>query len=90
MSTDKIASLESKIRSVEFQLKQKEEEYFRKSNEFDKLHALIDQKLHLTERELAEYKVKYQSKDLESKEASKELYATRKELQNLESQIKKQ
>jgi hypothetical protein len=44
----------------------------------------------LTERELAEYKVKYQSKDLESKEASKELYATRKELQNLESQIKKQ
>jgi hypothetical protein len=42
MSTDKIASLESKIRSVEFQLKQREEEYFRKSIEFDKLHALID------------------------------------------------
>ncbi len=73
-------SLEGKIRSLEISLKNREEEAFRKSNEFDKLHALIDQKLDLTERELAEYKVKYHGKDQEYKENNKELNLARKDL----------
>lgn len=41
----------------------KEEEGYKKSNEFEKLNALIEQKLQLTEKELNEYKQKYAVKD---------------------------
>ena len=44
-------------------MKQKEDEHFRKTNEYEKLNALIEQKLQLTENELLEYKSKYASKD---------------------------
>ena len=49
-----VRSMEAKVRSLETQLKQREQDSFKKSTEYDKLQALIDQKLQLTERELAE------------------------------------
>lgn len=73
--------MDSKMKSLEGTMKHKEEEGFKKSNEFDKLNALIEQKLQLTENELAEYKNKYAAKDLDYKEINKELYNSRKEVQ---------
>ena len=48
--------------------------------EFEKLNALIEQKLTLTEKELEDYKKKYSQKDQDYKEVNKELYSSRKEL----------
>ena len=48
-----------------------------------KLNALIEQKLELTEKELADYKQRYAAKDADFKEVNKELNRTRKELQVL-------
>ncbi len=50
---------------------------------------MIEQKLQLTERELAESKAKYVSKDGECREVSKELYQAKKECNQLASQIGK-
>ena len=47
-----IRDLEGKLKQVELQLKQKETDNFKKVSEFEKLNALIEQKLHLTENEL--------------------------------------
>ena len=41
----------------------REENDFKKNTEFNKLNALIEQKLEMIEKELAEYKAKYQAKD---------------------------
>ena len=49
-------------------------------SEFEKLNALIEQKLTLTEKELEDYKTKYSNKDKDYKEVNKELYNSRKEL----------
>jgi len=59
----------------------------RKSNEQEKLQALIEQKLALTERELAECKVRYQNKDLDCKELNKEVLAARKEGSELQNRL---
>jgi hypothetical protein len=48
---------------VEFVLKQKEEENFKRNNEFEKLNALIEQKLQLIETEMTESKQKLSAKD---------------------------
>ncbi len=68
------------MKQLEGQIKQKDDENFRKATEFEKLYALIEQKLQLTENELGEYKVKYSSKDQDYKEVNKELYNCRKEV----------
>ena len=52
----------------------------KKVSEFEKLNALIEQKLTLTEKELEDYKTKYSNKDKDYKEVNKELYNSRKEL----------
>lgn len=69
------------------ELKQAEENHFKKAAESDKLHALIEQKMNLTENELREYKQKYLQKDLDLKELGKDLTKTRKELQVLTSKL---
>lgn len=43
---------ELKIKALEVQLRHKEDEGFKKTTEFEKLNALIEQKLQLTENEL--------------------------------------
>lgn len=43
--------------------REREEDDFKRKNEFDKLNALIEQKLELTEKELSEVKAKLQAKD---------------------------
>ena len=63
----------------------REEDDFKKNTEFNKLNALIEQKLELTERELSEYKQKYSEKDKDFRDVNKELNRTRKELQTLTS-----
>ncbi len=73
--------MEKQMKLMEGQIKQKDDENFKKATEFEKLYALIEQKLQLTENELAEYKVKYSSKDQDYKEVNKELYSCRKEVQ---------
>lgn len=61
-------------------MKAKEDEIFKHRSEFEKLHALIEQKLQLTENELQDYKNKYAAKDVDYKEINKELYSSRKEV----------
>ena len=51
------------------------------------MNALIEQKLELTEKELKDYKAKYQTKDTDFKEVNKELNRTRKELHTLTNQL---
>ena len=65
----------------------REEDEFRKNTEFSKLNALIEQKLELTEKELKDYKTKYQAKDTDFKEVNKELNRTRKELHTLTNKL---
>lgn len=64
-------------------VKQREEESFKKTAEFEKLQALIEQKLQLTEKELNEYKTRYNAKDQDYKDINKELYQAKKENQTL-------
>lgn len=85
-----IKSMEKKLKQVEAQLKQREDDSFKKVNEFEKLNALIEQKLQLTEKELLEYKSKYSSKDADYKEINKELFNSKKELQQLTNQMHRQ
>ena len=73
------------MQEAEMRNRSREEDDFKKNTEFNKLNALIEQKLELTERELAEYKTKYSSKDADFREVNKELNRTRKELQALTS-----
>ena len=60
--------------------KQRDDEAFQKSHEHEKLNALIEQKLEMVEKELREYKTKYQGKDADYKEVNKELVKSRKEV----------
>ena len=63
--------------------KNREEDDFKRNTEFEKLNALMEQKVEMIEKELADYKQKFQAKDTDFKEVNKELNKTRKELQNL-------
>lgn len=42
---EQLRLMDAKAKNLELQVKQKEDEGFKKSNEFDKLNALIEQKL---------------------------------------------
>ena len=53
----------------------------KKMNELEKVHALIEQKLKLTEQDLSDQKTKIAEKDKEMKELQKENYDVRVELQ---------
>lgn len=75
--------LTTNLTENELKIRSREEDEFKKNTEFTKLNALIEQKLELTERELGEYKAKYNSKDADFKEVNRELNKTRKELQLL-------
>ena len=73
----------SKRTEVEVNSRTREENDFKKNTEFNKLNALIEQKLEMTEKELTDYKAKYQAKDADFKEVNKELNRKLKELQNM-------
>lgn len=75
----------SNCTEAEIRNRSREDDDYKKNTEFNKLNALIEQKLELTERELTEYKAKYSAKDADFKEVNKELNRTRKELQSLTS-----
>lgn len=79
--------MESKNKRLENQLKQKDDDHFKKVNEFEKLNALIEQKLQLTEKELVEQRAKYQAKDTEYRDLNKELFNTKKEVQQATNQL---
>ena len=64
-------------------MRKKEETLIKKSTEGDKLNALIEQKLELTENELKDYKEKYNQKDKDFKEVNRELGASQKELHKI-------
>lgn len=55
--------LQEQLKKQEAQFKNKEDEHFRKANEYEKLNALIEQKLQLTENEVNDLKSKVASKD---------------------------
>jgi hypothetical protein len=80
---DQVAALEERIRAQQVSAKQREDDAYKKSAEFEKLIALIEQKLQLTEKELSEYKTRYTTKDQDYKDINKELYQARKEAQTL-------
>jgi len=75
-----VKEMEGRVKGMELLIKQKEDEAFRRGTEFEKLNALVEQKLTLTENELGEYKGKYNLKDQDYKEVNKELYSSRKEV----------
>ena len=60
--------------------REREDVQERQGSELSKLNALIEQKLQLTEKELAELKAKYATKDADLREMSKTLQSTRKQL----------
>lgn len=86
-SDDMVKIRDIRIKSLENQVRLREEESVKKSNEYDKLLALIEQKLGLTEKELAEYKVRYQNKDQDCKELNKEVLAAKKEGSELQNKL---
>eukprot|EP00349_Pseudokeronopsis_sp_Brazil_P011902 CAMPEP_0202980172 /NCGR_PEP_ID=MMETSP1396-20130829/86142_1 /ASSEMBLY_ACC=CAM_ASM_000872 /TAXON_ID= /ORGANISM="Pseudokeronopsis sp., Strain Brazil" /LENGTH=65 /DNA_ID=CAMNT_0049719971 /DNA_START=1396 /DNA_END=1593 /DNA_ORIENTATION=- len=61
------------------QLQTKEHDIFKKGTEYDKMNALMEQKMQLTDKELADIKAKLTQKDQEIKELGKELNVSRKE-----------
>jgi len=80
-----VAGLEQRAKRYETLLRAREEEAIRKAAEFDKLQALIDQKLQLTERELAECRAKLVARECELKDLTKEMYSAKKETQALQA-----
>ena len=69
-----IRTLELRVRALEAQVKSRDDEAFRRASEYDKLNALIEQKLELTEKELEDSKLKCNLKDKELKEVNKDLF----------------
>lgn len=86
-SEDLLKMRDIRIKSLENQLRLREEESIKKASEYDKLQALIEQKLQLTEKELAEYKVRYQTKDQDCKELNKEILQGKKEFSELQNKL---
>ena len=82
MQEESVKRMEAEVTS-----RNREENDFKKNTEFNKLNALIEQKLEMTEKELTEYKAKYSAKDSDFKEVNKELNKTRKELQNMTNKV---
>lgn len=87
---NKISELETQLQEesskrteVEVNSRTREENDLKKNTEYNKLNALIEQKLEMTEKELTDYKAKYQAKDADFKEVNKELNRKLKELQNM-------
>ena len=76
----KLEEESSKRSEVEVHSRSREEDDFKKNNEYSKLNALMEQKMEMTEKELSDYKTKYSAKDADFKEVNKELNRTRKEL----------
>lgn len=64
-----------------------EDDGFKKQSGFDKLYALVEQKLQLTERELAECKKRLSTKEIEHKDSQKEVQKARKELIQISNQM---
>lgn len=79
--------MEGRLKEGETKAKQAEADSYRRGSEFEKMNALMEQKLQLTESELAEYKSKCAAKDADYKEANKELYSCRKEIQQLTNSL---
>jgi len=52
-----------KMTDEESRNRSREDDDYKKNTEFNKLNALIEQKLELTEKELSEYKTKHAGKD---------------------------
>ena len=70
----------SKMNEVETINRNREEDEFKKNSEYDKLNALMEQKVEMIEKEMSDYKIKFTAKDADFKEVNKELNRTRKEL----------
>ena len=71
------------MNEVETINRNREEDEYKKNSEYDKLNALMEQKVEMIEKEMSDYKIKFTAKDADFKEVNKELNRTRKELQNL-------
>lgn len=82
-----MAGLEQRAKRFETLLRAREEEAIRKAAEYDKLQALIEQKLQLTERELVDCRAKLATREAETKELTKEMYSAKKEAQALLAQL---
>ena len=76
-----------KLHASEEKRKRKEEDELRKMSELEKLNALIEQKLQLTENELSEFKTRLDTKERDLKELNKELHTSRKEIQGLNQKL---
>jgi hypothetical protein len=83
-----VEELKTKIKEKESTIKQREDDEFRKAIEYQKLQALLEQKLSLTESDLKDYKAKWGQKDSEIKELNKELLASRKELATVSERLR--
>lgn len=75
--------MKHKLELAELEKRYGESGQQKKIAELEKLNALIEQKLTLTERELSEQRAKFAEKDKDFKEAQKDGYALRMELQQL-------
>lgn len=75
-----IEDLSARLREKEDALRRREDDEFKKNIEYQKLSALVDQKLELTENDLRDYKSKWATKEQEVRELNKELMLSKKEL----------
>jgi hypothetical protein len=76
----RIDELEQRLKEQEENTKQREDNELRKNIEYQKLNALVEQKLAMTETELKDYKAKWALKEADLKEINKELMQSRKEV----------
>ncbi len=58
---------------MQTKIRNKEEDSFKKQTEADKLNALLEQKLELTDNELKDFKEKFTLKDKDFKEVNREM-----------------
>lgn len=68
------------MKEQEDNARQREDDEFRKNVEYQKLNALFEQKLTMTESDLKEYKAKWAQKEADLREINKELMLSKKEV----------
>lgn len=80
LNEHELANVKHKLELNQMESRYADNSQLKKVTEMEKLHALIEQKLHLTEKDLADQKTKLTDKDKDLKELQKSYYQTRIEL----------
>lgn len=87
LKENEVQALKHQLDIIEMQKRQADSSQNKKFTELEKLNALIEQKLTLTEQDLNDHKTKLGEKDKDLKELQKEHYQVRIEIQELKQKL---